>query len=108
MAVGTVRWFNPEKGFGFIEPQDGGDDVFVHFSAIEDTGGFRTLEEGQQGEYTAPPGPRGPQAETVRPQGGAGRGGRGPDDRRGAPPGRGSGPPPPGGHRPGRPLRRRK
>ena len=81
MAVGTVRWFNPEKGFGFIEPQDGGDDVFVHFSAIEDTGGFRTLEEGQPVEYTAAPGPRGPQAETVRATGG-GSAPRGRDDRR--------------------------
>jgi cold shock CspA family protein len=81
MAVGTVRWFNPDKGFGFIEPQDGGDDVFVHFSAIEDTGGFRTLEEGQPVEYTAAPGPRGPQAETVRATGG-GSAPRGRDDRR--------------------------
>src|SRR3954449_6840151 len=81
MAVGTVRWFNPDKGFGFIEPQDGGDDVFVHFSAIEDTGGFRTLEEGQSVEYTAAPGPRGPQAETVRATGG-GSAPRGRDDRR--------------------------
>src|ERR1700760_2012072 len=59
MAQGTVRWFDPAKGFGFIEPQDGGDDVFVHFSAIADTGGFRTLEEGQRGEDpAAPPGAR--------------------------------------------------
>ena len=57
MAVGTVRWFDPAKGFGFIEPEDGGDDVFVHFSAISDTGGFRTLDEGQRVEYTASPGP---------------------------------------------------
>src|SRR3954452_17465843 len=67
MAVGTVRWFDPAKGFGFIEPQDGGDDVFVHFSAIADTGGFRTLDEGQQAEETATPGARGRQAEDVRP-----------------------------------------
>jgi CspA family cold shock protein len=95
MAVGTVRWFNPEKGFGFIEPQDGGDDVFVHFSAIEDTGGFRTLEEGQQVEYTSAPGPRGPQAETVR----ATAGGSPPrrDDRRDQRSGRDSGRG--GGHR---------
>src|SRR4051794_41909929 len=90
MAVGTVRWFNPEKGFGFIEPQDGGDDVFVHFSAIEDTGGFRTLEEGQPVEYTAAPGPRGPQAETVRATGG-GSAPRGRDDRRQPRSGRDSG-----------------
>ncbi|WP_457052765.1 cold shock domain-containing protein [Geodermatophilus sp. SYSU D01036] len=82
MAAGTVRWFDADKGFGFIEPQDGGDDVFVHFSAIEDTGGFRTLDEGQPVEYDATEGPRGPQAERVRPTGGAPRGGRR-DDRGG-------------------------
>ena len=81
MAVGTVRWFNADKGFGFIEPQDGGDDVFVHFSAIADTGGFRTLEEGQRVEYRSAPGPRGEQAEDVRPMGGDARP-RGRDDRR--------------------------
>jgi CspA family cold shock protein len=69
MANGTVRWFDPDKGFGFIEPEDGGDDVFVHFSAIADTGGFRTLEEGQRVEFEAVPGPRGRQAEEVRPVG---------------------------------------
>ncbi len=63
MAIGTVRWFDPDKGFGFIAPDDGGDDVFVHFSAIADTGGFRTLQEGARVEYEATPGPRGPQAE---------------------------------------------
>ena len=82
MAAGTVRWFDADKGFGFIEPQDGGDDVFVHFSAIEDTGGFRTLAEGQPVEYDATEGPRGPQAERVRPTGGAPRGGQR-DDRGG-------------------------
>jgi CspA family cold shock protein len=71
MAAGTVRWFDADKGFGFIEPEDGGDDVFVHFSAIEDTGGFRTLEEGQRVDYRATAGPRGPQAEAVHPLGGA-------------------------------------
>ncbi|WP_456893379.1 MULTISPECIES: cold shock domain-containing protein [unclassified Geodermatophilus] len=83
MAAGTVRWFDADKGFGFIEPQDGGDDVFVHFSAIEDTGGFRSLDEGQPVEYDAADGPRGPQAERVRPTGGAPRGGRR-DDRGGS------------------------
>ena len=58
MAVGTVRWFDPAKGFGFIEPEEGGDDVFVHFSAIADTGGFRTLEEGQPVDYRRDAGPR--------------------------------------------------
>ncbi|WP_442902005.1 cold shock domain-containing protein [Geodermatophilus sp. FMUSA9-8] len=80
MAAGTVRWFDADKGFGFIEPQDGGDDVFVHFSSIEDTGGFRTLDEGQPVDYDASPGPRGPQADRVRPTGGAPRARR--DDRR--------------------------
>jgi CspA family cold shock protein len=84
MASGTVRWFDADKGFGFIEPEDGGDDVFVHFSAIEDTGGFRTLEEGQPVEFEATAGPRGPQAEQVRPVGGAPRGGARRDDRRDA------------------------
>jgi cold shock CspA family protein len=81
MAGGTVRWFDPDKGFGFIEPDDGGDDVFVHFSAIVDTGGFRTLAEGQRVEYEPVSGPRGPQAEDVRPQD-AGAGSRRRDDRR--------------------------
>ena len=80
MAGGTVRWFDADKGFGFIEPEEGGDDVFVHFSAIEDTGGFRTLEEGQSVDFDATAGPRGPQAERVRPVGPAPRG-RGRDDR---------------------------
>jgi CspA family cold shock protein len=82
MAAGTVRWFDSEKGFGFIEPQDGGEDVFVHFSAIEDTGGFRTLDEGQSVDFDASTGPRGPQADRVRPTGEAPRGRR--DDRGGA------------------------
>ena len=68
MARGTVRWFDPDKGFGFIEPDDGGDDVFVHFSAIADTGGFRTLEEGQRVEFRPRPGRAGQQAEDVRPR----------------------------------------
>ena len=67
MALGTVTWFNPEKGFGFIQPDGGGPDVFVHFSAIVDDGGFRTLDEGQRVEYTASPGQRGPQADRVAP-----------------------------------------
>ena len=73
MAAGTVRWFDPDKGFGFIEPDEGGDDVFVHFSAIADTGGFRTLEEGQAVEYRPVDGQRGQQAEDVRPVGPAPR-----------------------------------
>jgi len=66
MAIGTVKWFNADKGFGFIAPDDGGADVFVHFSAIE-TGGYRSLEENQKVEFTVTQGPKGPQAEKVRP-----------------------------------------
>lgn len=62
-ANGTVKWFNAEKGFGFIE-REGGDDVFVHFSAIQ-SDGFRTLEEGQAVEFDIVEGDRGPQAANV-------------------------------------------
>jgi cold shock protein len=64
MARGTVKWFSPDKGFGFIAPDDGGADVFVHHSAI-DMGGYRTLEENQKVEYTTRQGPKGPQADQV-------------------------------------------
>ena len=66
MAQGTVKWFNPDKGYGFIAPDDGTPDVFVHHSAI-DSSGFRSLDENQKVEYTATQGPKGPQAEPVRP-----------------------------------------
>jgi cold shock protein len=66
MAQGTVKWFNPDKGFGFIAPDDGSADVFVHFSAIE-SNGYRTLEENQKVEYQVTQGPKGPQAAQVRP-----------------------------------------
>jgi CspA family cold shock protein len=66
MALGTVKWFNPDKGFGFIAPDDGNADVFVHYSAIE-TSGYRSLEENQKVEYTVTQGPKGPQAEKVHP-----------------------------------------
>jgi CspA family cold shock protein len=72
MPQGTVKWFNAEKGFGFIEPDDGGQDVFAHFSAITDDGGYRSLDEGQRVEYTASPGDRGMQADTITPLGGGG------------------------------------
>jgi CspA family cold shock protein len=64
MAQGTVKWFNADKGYGFIAV-DGGRDVFVHFSAIQ-TDGYRTLEEGQRVEFEITQGERGPQAESVR------------------------------------------
>jgi len=66
MAQGTVKWFNAEKGFGFIAPADGGADVFVHFSAIE-TQGYRSLEENQSVEFEVTQGQKGPQASNVRP-----------------------------------------
>ena len=49
--IGTVKWFNATKGFGFIAPEQGGEDIFVHFSAIENNGGYRTLEEGAKVQY---------------------------------------------------------
>lgn len=66
MAEGTVKWFNSEKGFGFIEQDGGGADVFVHYSAIS-TDGFRTLDEGQRVEFEITQGQKGPQADQVRP-----------------------------------------
>ncbi|MGW7439274.1 cold-shock protein [Streptomyces sp. NPDC054849] len=68
MATGIVKWFNSEKGFGFIQQDDGGPDVFVHFSAIETTG-FKSLEENARVEYQVTQGPKGPQAERVVPLG---------------------------------------
>ena len=64
MATGTVKWFNAEKGYGFIEREDG-DDVFVHYSAIQ-TSGYRTLEEGQRVEFDVGPGKKGEEAQNVR------------------------------------------
>jgi cold shock protein len=65
MARGTVKWFNGEKGYGFIAVEGGGSDVFVHFSAITG-GGYRSLEEGQKVEFDITQGQKGPQAENVR------------------------------------------
>ena len=66
MAQGTVKWFNADKGYGFIAPDDGTPDVFVHHSAIE-ADGFRSLQESQRVEYDVTRGAKGPQAEHVRP-----------------------------------------
>ncbi|UNX54777.1 cold-shock protein [Georgenia sp. TF02-10] len=67
MATGTVKWFNADKGFGFIAPDDGSADVFVHYSAIT-TRGYRTLEEGQKVDFDVTQGAKGPQAENVSPR----------------------------------------
>ena len=65
MATGIVKWFNSSKGYGFISPSSGGDDVFAHFSAIE-MEGYRTLKQGQQVEFEIQHGPKGPQAASIR------------------------------------------
>jgi cold shock protein len=66
MATGTVKWFNNQKGYGFIVPEDGGEDLFVHHSNI-DMEGFRTLTEGQRVEFETGQGRKGPEATKVRP-----------------------------------------
>ena len=66
MATGTVKWFNETKGFGFLAQDDGGDDVFVHFSAIQGSG-FKTLQEGQKVSFDTQTGPKGLQASNVVP-----------------------------------------
>ena len=64
MAKGTVKWFNDQKGYGFITPEDGSKDVFVHFSAVQGDG-FKSLREGQVVEFAISQGPKGPQATNV-------------------------------------------
>jgi len=64
MAQGTVKWFSQEKGYGFITPDDGGEDIFVHYSAVKGSG-FRSLEEGERVSYEVTQGRRGLQAENV-------------------------------------------
>ena len=66
MATGTVKWFNDSKGFGFISPEAGGDDLFAHFSAIQGQG-FKTLKEGQRVSFDVTTGPKGQQASNIRP-----------------------------------------
>jgi len=66
MPTGKVKWFNDQKGYGFIEADDGGPDVFVHHSSIQ-MGGYRTLSEGQAVQYEVTEGPKGPKAVSVRP-----------------------------------------
>ncbi|HAT52255.1 MAG: cold-shock protein [Betaproteobacteria bacterium] len=65
MSTGTVKWFNDSKGFGFITPDDGGKDLFVHFSAIQ-SNGFKTLEENQKVSYDVTSGPKGDQATNIQ------------------------------------------
>lgn len=66
MATGTVKWFNDSKGFGFITPDGGGEDVFAHFSAIQSKG-FKSLKEGQRVTFDVTEGPKGKQAANIQP-----------------------------------------
>ncbi|MGM0617102.1 MAG: cold-shock protein [Actinomycetota bacterium] len=66
MPEGTVKWFNADKGYGFIQPEDGGDDLFVHFSAIQ-SDGYKSLDDGQRVSFNVGQGQKGPQATEVTP-----------------------------------------
>ena len=66
MATGTVKWFNDSKGFGFITPSEGGEDLFAHFSEIQGSG-FKTLKENQKVEFEVKRGPKGLQAHNIKP-----------------------------------------
>jgi len=66
MPEGTVKWFNADKGYGFVTPEAGGADIFVHFSAIKSSG-YKSLDEGQKVSYTVTEGQKGPQASDVQP-----------------------------------------
>ena len=66
METGTVKWFNEKKGFGFITPDEGGDDLFVHHTNIQ-ADGYRSLNDGQKVEYESSPGKKGPEATNVKP-----------------------------------------
>ena len=68
MATGTVQWFNDAKGFGFITPDEGGEDLFAHFSSVQ-TQGFKTLKEGQKVSFDVVQGPKGKQASNIHPEG---------------------------------------
>ena len=65
MALGTVKWFNDSKGFGFVTPDDGGDDLFAHFSAIAEAG-YKSLKEGQRVSFEVTDGPKGKQASNIQ------------------------------------------
>jgi cold shock protein len=65
MALGTVKWFNDSKGFGFVTPDDGGDDLFAHFSAIVESG-YKSLKEGQRVSFDVTEGPKGKQASNIQ------------------------------------------
>jgi cold shock protein len=67
MATGKAKWFNDAKGFGFITPDDGGEDLFVHFSAIQGSG-FKSLKEGQKVSFDVTSGPKGKQAANIKPE----------------------------------------